>query len=202
MRQKLRVALLVTLSVASMRAANIVTNGSFEDPDIPTGTYQLFSSISGWSLGSGSDIELQDNVAGSPFEGQQILELDSTANSSIYQDLTTTLGNYTLSFAFSPRPGTALNSMQVFWAGSLLATVSESGTGLTDNQWTVYNYNVTASETTTRLQFTSVGPSDSFGEYIDAVSVESVPEPASIWLSLSGLALIAGFYQAFVRTHP
>src|SRR5947209_8662191 len=53
-------ALLCALAVAPITAqANLLTNGSFEDPLIPDGTFALFASIPGWTLGSGPAIELQ-----------------------------------------------------------------------------------------------------------------------------------------------
>src|SRR4051812_39575458 len=115
-------------------SANIVVNGSFESPDIPTGTFALLSSIPGWSLASGSSIEIQDHVAGSPFDGSQHLELDSNGNSAVSQNLATTSGPYVLSFAFSPRPGVPTNIMEVRWNGSLLTTISQSGAGLSDTR--------------------------------------------------------------------
>lgn len=189
---RLRLLLLAAISVSGIRAANIVVNGSFEDPAIPTGTYSLFNSIPGWKLAFGPSIEIQNHVAGSPFDGEQYLELDSDAESSVYQDLDTTPGLYFLSFAFSPRPSVAVNSMLVFWNGSLLDTLNASGTGLADTQWTTHTYTVTATQPTTRLQFTGNGPSDSLGEYVDNVMVgSSVPEPGSLLTITTGFALLA-----------
>jgi len=188
---KLRLLLLAAISVTGIRAANIVVNGSFENPVLPTGTYSLLSSIPGWTLASGPSIEIQNQVAGSQFDGQQFLELDSSGESSVYQDLETSPGTYFLSFAFSPRPTVAVNSIQVFWNGSLLDTVNASGTGLADTQWITHTYTVTATENTTRLQFTGNGPSDSLGEYVDNVMVGSnVPEPASLLTVASACALL------------
>lgn len=193
---RLRTLLLAAISITGMKAANIVVNGSFENPVLPTGTYSLFSSIPGWTLASGPSIEIQNHVAGSPFDGQQFLELDSTGESSLFQDLATTEGLfYSLSFAFSPRPAVAVNSMQVFWNGSLLDTLNATGTGLTDTQWTTHTYTVTATGSTTRLQFTGTGPSDSRGEYVDNVVVGSnVPEPTSLFMTgTAAFALLIGF---------
>jgi hypothetical protein len=187
----LRVVLVAALSLTGISAANIVVNGGFENPAVPTGSFTLFPAIPGWTLASGPSIEIQNHAAGSPFEGQQLLELDSDANSSVYQDLVTTPISYTLSFAFSPRPGVAVNSMQVFWNGSLLDTLNASGTGLSDTQWTTHAYTVTATGSTTRVQFTGIGPSDSFGEYLDNVMVSNVPEPASLLTVAAGLLLVA-----------
>jgi hypothetical protein len=193
MYRSLQIAALTACSIVGMNAANIVVNGGFESPDIPSGSFSLLPSIPGWTLASGPSIEIQDHTAGSPFEGQQFLELDGSGNSSIFQDLVTVPGAYVLSFAFSPRPGVAVNSMDVRWNGSLLATVSASGTGLADTQWITHTYNVTATGALTRLQFTGTGPSDSLGEYLDAVGVDNVPEPASLLSVMSGVAFLISY---------
>jgi hypothetical protein len=188
-------ALFLSLSTLSARA-NIVANPSFELPAIPNGTWTLNDSLPNWSLASGPYIEVQNHAAGSPFDGNQFVELDSTGESSIYQDLSTIAGaQYFLSFAFSPRPGVAVNSMGVSWNGSSVTTIHADGTGLPDTSWTVYSFTVTASSTITRLQFSGLGPSDSLGEYIDAVSVETTPEPSSIMLCFGGLLFAAARYR-------
>jgi hypothetical protein len=189
-------ALLLSFATLSLHASNIVVNGSFELPALSNPSWSLFDSIPGWSLASGPYIEVQNHVAGNPYDGNQFVELDSTAESAIFQDLPTLTGvQYYLSFAFSPRPGVPVNSMGVSWNGSSVTTVSATGTGLLDTSWTVYNFTLTASSTTTRLQFSGLGPSDSLGEYVDAVSVEQTPEPSSIMLCLGGLLFAAAKYR-------
>src|SRR4051794_594895 len=135
--------------------ANLVTNGGFEAPDIAPGTFQLFSTIPGWTADKGV-IEIQDHVAGSPFEAAQFMELDSNQSSSAYQDLATAVGeSYTLSFAFSARAGTPAtdNILAIYWDGNLLDTLTANGTGFSDTNWHVYSYTVAATGSTTRLKF-------------------------------------------------
>lgn len=180
-------------------SANLVVNGDFEAPTIPGGTYEIFPPppVPGWTLSSGPGIEIQNHIAGSPYTGNQFVELDSTANSSMYQDLATAAGErYTLSFAYSPRPGVAAdsNGIDVFWDGSLIASLALSGVGNGDTVWQVYSFDVTATGAATRLEFAATGISDSLGGYIDAVAVNSVPEPSAI--VLSGSALLASLIVA------
>src|SRR4051794_1142982 len=98
---------------------NLVVNGSFESPDVPTGTFQIFPSITGWNYVprnptvTSSGIEIQDHVAGNPAvlpanaipAGDQFAELDSDGPSAYFQDVPTTPGKtYRLEFLYSPRP--------------------------------------------------------------------------------------------------
>jgi hypothetical protein len=188
--------LLFSFATLSLHASSIVVNGSFELPALSYGSWSPFPSIPGWSLASGPAIEVQNHVAGNPFDGNQFVELDSSAESAIFQDLPTITGvQYYLSFAFSPRPGVPVNIMGVSWDGSSVTTVSADGTGLLDTSWTVYSFTVTASSATTRLQFSGLGPSDQLGEYVDAVSVAQTPEPSSIMLCFGGLLFAAAKYR-------
>ena len=189
-------ALFLSFATLSLRASNIVVNGSFEDPALPNGSWSLFTSIPGWSLASGPYIEVQNHVAGDPYDGNQFVELDSTAESAIFQDLPTIAGaEYYLSFAFSARPGVPVNIMGVSWNGLPVTTLSADGSALADTNWNVYSFTVAATSSSTRLQFSGLGPSDSLGEYVDAVSVQTTPEPSSIMLCFGGLLFAAARYR-------
>ena len=190
----LPLALALTALFAVPASADIVINGGFEDPGLQSHSYSYLHSIPGWTLASGPAIEVQNHVAGSPFAGRQFVELDSSANSSMYQDLSTVVGRtYELSFAYSARPGVAANStgIDVSWAGSSVASLALSGIGFHDTSWHVYTYDIKADSTTTRLQFSATGISDSYGGYLDAVKVSAVPEPSVMALSsIAGLTAL------------
>src|SRR3954471_12240933 len=114
---------LVTLALAGLcnlntASAGLVVNGSFEADPVPPGSFTYFPAITGWTLASGPAIEIQNHVAGSPFDRGQFVELDSSANSGMYQDIATVAGqHYLLSFAYSPRPGIAesSNGLDIQW---------------------------------------------------------------------------------------
>ena len=198
-RRLLELGLVAILAVSApgIAQANLIINSGFESPDIPTGSFSIFQSIPGWTKTFGSGIEIQDNVAGSPFEGGQFVELDANSNSGMEQIITTASGQvYNLSFAFSARPGIpeTSNGIDIFWDGLLLANVTANGTGLLNTDWNVQNFMVTASGLNTSLEFRATGTSDSLGGYLDAVILTAkIPEPATLalfGLGLAGLGLM------------
>ena len=178
---------------ASVNAAgvNLIVNGSFEDPDVEVGGWEVYDAVTGWST-SGAGIEIRDNVAGTAYIGDQFAELDThhrgyeyskgETNSSIFQTVNTILGqSYLLSFAYAPRINKLedTNGIEVFWNNKSLASVSAKG-GHTHN-WTVYEYIVTGTGSDV-LQFSAIGAGDTLGGSLDAVSVSAVPIPAALFL--------------------
>ena len=125
-------------------------------------------------------LEIQAGYANwTPASGHQFTELDSYAAVKIWQDIATIPGKvYELSYAFSARPDTALtnNVLEASAGGNVLATHSADGSGLTNTAWATYTNSFTASEVTTRIQFSDLGtPSDSLGTFLDATSLKCVP---------------------------
>ena len=174
-------ALSTTLAAAAPAHANLVVNGSFEADAIAAGTYAIFPTITGWT--GTPDIELQNRVAGSPFAGNQLVELDTTRNSGMYQDIATTPGaTYAIHFQYSPRAGIAAssNGIEVLWNGVTLATIALSGLGNGDTVWSGYDFSGFASGALSRIEFRATGTSDSLGGYLDNVSVAAVPEPMTV----------------------
>jgi hypothetical protein len=139
----------------------------------------------GYSRPTTAYIELQKNgiyFGLTAAEGDQWAELDSDwfgpggpsgepANIKIYQDLTTVPGvSYSLSFAYSPRPGALDNVLIVTWGETTVDTISASGSAA----WTTKTYTVVASETTTRLMFEEDGTADGLGMLLDNVIVAPI----------------------------
>lgn len=195
MKQNLLSALLVTCIAAPASAAvNLVKDGSFEDAPIGSNTWQVLQSFNGWYTHSGAGIEVQDNVAGKSSHGNKHVEIDSHNNTTFYQALKTQLNKqYLFSFDYSSRPGTFANTngLDVFWTNSLndLSNSNRiaSFSGTTQG-WTQFNKQVTGSGENF-LVFQGTKKSDSYGMYIDNVSVTApVPEPETY--ALMGIGLI------------
>lgn len=187
------VLLLALVSLPSFANANVVTNGSFEADAQANGTWGIYSNLTGWT--GVNNVELRNNVAGAASDGVNYVELDTVANNSIFQMISTTAGSiYDLSFDYSPRMGVSSqsNPIKAFWNGSLLSQITGSGIGKTGNNWYTLSFSVIGTGSD-KLSFSAAGLSDSFGGGLDNVNlVSSVPEPG-IWSSLSAGLMLIGF---------
>lgn len=193
---------------------NMILNGDFEIPVVSGSWDIYDSYIDGlmwtvkWMPGSDefggqyrpktAPLELQRNVNDwLAYSGNQYAELDTDwdgptgslngepGSVKIYQDLITEPGKeYQATFYFSPRPGTTLedNVLQFSWDGSVVDTISEAG-GSNVN-WTIHTYTLTATDTTTRVQFADLGTPNSLGVFLDNVFVaeicQEIPEPCQV----------------------
>jgi hypothetical protein len=185
-------ALLVSLAAVSARADELIDNGGFEAPVQGGGSWNIYTSLPGWTGGQ-NGIELRNNVAGTAYEGWNFVELDTTANSCMYQDVDTLLGQeYLLSFYYAPRKDVAYesNGIELKFNGDWL--LSASGDNNTDPDWKEYHYTVFGTGGKDRVLFTALGVSDSYGGSIDKVSMSSVPLPGALLLFGSGLLGLVG----------
>lgn len=145
--------------------------GAFDNLTRPeNGWLELHKSVNNWS----------------PYEGKQYTELDSDwsgpdvnvanepASVIISQDVgvcSEGTAEYAISFAYSPRPGHANNSIQVLWNGTEVFSDSVSGVGNSNTVWQTETIPVSASGGLAKLEILETGTQDSFGMFVDAVSV-------------------------------
>ncbi len=168
---------------------NLIENGSFENPDISTGTYEIVkdlnedvTSVLAWLVawttpedGGRLGLEVQDHVAGNPAvgAGDQFAELDGDHPTAISQDVETVAGEpYTLTFMYSPRQGrnAADNMIEVQKDGAVLGDVlAADGTANSDTAWATYTRTFIADDSSTTISFVDTGTDTSFGGYLDEV---------------------------------
>jgi hypothetical protein len=175
--------------VAAVTAApNLIVNGSFEEPNLPTPGFGIFPSIPGWSHQArpgttSSGIEVQDHVAGAPAAGagDQFAELDSDGPSRVFQAVATNAGStYRLSFLYSARPNTAAadNDFQVT-AGPASMHIGPLASA-PQTQWHTATLDFVATAASSTIAFLDLGPEQAaggVGAYIDLVSVELINSP-------------------------
>lgn len=181
--------------------ANLLSNGSFETPDINSG-WGVYSSIDGWETAWGNGIEIQTSgTVVNAQDGDQYVELDShggNSNSAMVQEITglTVGADYTLSFWYQPRTSQGAfnfndNGIDVYWGNPAEQIDSISNEfRVADTDWTEYVYTLTATDENMILGFVADGLENTLGGFIDNVSLTSVPEPASIAMFGLGLAAL------------
>lgn len=185
---------------------NLLLNGSFETPEVTDEeNWDVFPSpVDNWIVewlnptpeeGKPEVGYLELQVAGyyASADGDQFAELDSNwqgpggtitsphdASVRIYQDIATIPGaTYSLSFAFSARPGYDANDnvVEASWNGAAIDTVDADGTALTNTDWTVHTYEVVATGPVTRVQLSDAGTPNSFGTFLDNTSLRCTGTP-------------------------
>ncbi|SMQ60375.1 type I secretion C-terminal target domain (VC_A0849 subclass) [Devosia lucknowensis] len=174
----------ITGITADKFGAELIQNGSFENPANVPGGWQLFTSIEGWNSNGGVPFEIQSNGAGglSGANGTaNLVELDSdqdsgktATNSTIAQTITTVAGQtYSLTFHYAARPGHAAdNGMTVTVNGqSVFVLDPDADKG---NGWQAVTVTFTATSASTTIAFTGTGTADEYGILLDEVSVKQV----------------------------
>ena len=150
-------------------ADNLITNGSFEQ-DVVNSKWTLLNTVTGWQ-NDGARFEIQTSRLGiiNAQDGNQYIELDSTANHSVYQNIATQSGKtYEVSFYYSPRVNgnEETNKVDVKWDGVTVLNLNATQRG-----WQSFSITVEASSESSELRFTGTGKNDSYGRFIDNVSV-------------------------------
>ncbi len=156
--------------------ANVLTNGSFETNNVPSGTNNsgIGVTVAGWTAIGGEGFEVWNNTPWlyAASNGASLLELDVTGGvNGISQNVSTVAGqNHVLTFDFTNRPNLASSAVEVYWRGNLISTITQNAVG-----WQTYTFSVTGSGGADELKFMETGLNDTSGNLLDNVSLTPVP---------------------------
>jgi choice-of-anchor C domain-containing protein len=204
-------AMILALAASSPAKANLIVDGGFETPSIPTGFITLpagNSTISPWTIDVGT-IDLSSGTPGT-YEGLQFVDLDGTSPGQITQSFATTAGaEYVLRFVYANNPfaASASAAVSVFSGVTTILNQTVTNTGSTGSNliWSVFQTTFVAQSTSTSLRFTSLSSAgSSLGLFLDDVSVNAVPavaapEPSTWALFGCGLASLIGYRRISQR---
>ena len=199
---KLLGAALVLGLATSSAHANLLTNGSFEQPG--SGCRGAVTTLQGWGV-AGGNIDQIDAICSQilPADGSYFVDLTgSGSGATISQSFATAIGTtYSVAFYFGGNSqwqylgypnDSAIKSMNALIGGNLAGTYIIDTTGLaySDAGWTNQSFLFTATSALTTLSFASLNTSGVFGPLLDGVTVEQakVPEPGTLALLTLGLA--------------
>ena len=186
--------------------ANIVVNPSFEShpaftKDGNTWDYFAAGAVTGWDPAGGAsviEIGLGSVYGVTGYDGDAVMELDSTANVTAAQVVTSAPASLKLEFLYALRKDVLPTSgeLRVLWNNSVIATLQPALQAMT-----LYSTYVTAVAGNNTLAFEGWGTSDSYGAVIDAVSL--VPEPSTyVAAALLGIPAVIGFARTTRRRQP
>lgn len=175
----------VAVAAASPALALTTFFNDWESTDFGPGAgFTILPTYEGWTGVAGDGIEVQyNNIAGTPFSGENFVELDSNNNSTMERLIDA--GNYTLTFYYSARPNvnTTSNGIDVLVNGASIFNVSGNGGG--DTNWVKQTVNFSLAAPGS-LRFAAIGTSDSLGGYIEDVTLAGIPEPSAWAMMIVG----------------
>lgn len=175
--------MLIFVFTTNVSAAELIVNGGFETPVVNSNSWGVFPTGTeglGWSVEYltpdpyvPQGLEIQNNLDGAPREGNQLAELDSYHPTRIWQDIPTKIGyKYEIKYSWIPRHEMPDNQMVVKWGDETIGTHIAAWTS--DSVWKDEVVTEYGTGEVKRLEFTETGADDSFGMFLDAVSVNEI----------------------------
>lgn len=188
----LAIVLLCACSAYASVSDNLVVNSNFNDGSggLTIGQWSNYASLPGWTSTGGAGIEVQfETVA----KGTgKYVELDTTKNSNMQQTINglNAGSQYTLTFDYYNRRNDPVNTsdIEVYMGDKLLLK-----TDWYAQAWTTFSKTFTySSDYSNVLTFLAVGKSDSYGGFVDNVSMQPVPIPGAALLLGSAILGLVG----------
>ena len=210
------------LLASPARAANLIVDGSFEDPTVPTGSFTLFNTGATFGTGnpwsvvgpSGGNVGIvytnfsQSGITFPAEDGNQWIDLTGTSNSpaeGVQQTVATSIGQqYTLSFYVGNVNNVGgifgtTSTIDVDINGSQVLAAENSCTSCTTTlTWQLFTTTFTATGTSTVLAFLNGDPSNDTSNGLDnitlnATTIPPTPLPAAFPLFATGLGALGLF---------
>ena len=213
------IASAISLFASAVTAgANIILNGSFETPTVPTGNFMNFpvgsASLQDWSVfgPSGTVVSIvsgafsQNGVSFPAEDGNQWLDLtgdNSNSTEGVSQTAATTVGDqYQLSYWIGNTTGGGIfgttSTVKVTLNGTPAFSDTNSNVSPTTLNWEQFTHTFVATGTSTTLGFQNGDPAGDNSNGLDVVLIDlgpapppSIPEPASLGLLAMGIGLLA-----------
>jgi choice-of-anchor C domain-containing protein len=188
------IGVVCVLGATPAMAALMVTNGSFEDPVVPVGTFLALPagslSLTGWTItGGGVDLVQTTWNSFSAQDGLNSVDLNRLSPGSISQSISfPSAGTYQLSFYMAGNPTVpGTKNMDVALGSLVTDSLSYADPGM---NWTLHQYSFAVPGAGNQtLTFTSTAPPGKEGPAVDNVSIQEVvvPLPGAALLGLLGL---------------
>ena len=179
----------IVLATSAAHAATLLTNGSFETPVVPVGSFSSFavgsSAITGWTVvgPAGTSVSpvsgtfAQNGVAFIAQDGVQWLDLTGfniNSTEGVAQTVATTVGNlYQLSYFVGNTTGGGIfgttSTVNVSITGVAPFSDTNSTTSPTAQNWQQFTHTFVAAATSTVLQFTNGDPGTDNNNGLDHV---------------------------------
>lgn len=206
------------LMVGTSANAGPITNGSFESPVVPSGSFTSFpvgsALLTGWTVigPSGTDVAIvsgsfsQSGVSFPAQDGNQWLDLTGNGSNStegVSQAVTTTVGNrYQLSYYIGNTSGGGIfgttSTVNVSLNGASTFADTNSTVSPTTQNWEQFTHTFVAGTATTTLAFQNGDPSNDNNNGLDNVVLTDLgpaatPEPATLTLVGVSIVGLAGY---------
>jgi hypothetical protein len=212
MRRLLLGALVLGLVALGPSAAhaNLIVNGSFESPNVGN-SFGIFTNgnVPGWTSNN-NEMQIGNSIIAEQmpnYDGVQNLELNSNNFDTISQTVTgLVIGQqYQLSYGYGVRPNSGPQKENTLLNGVIVDTNSTNGISGGLGFWTTKTVFFTATATSEVLSFQAVdtsalGGNRTIGNEIDGVTLNAIPEPAS--LTLVGLGALGMAAYGWRRRKP
>jgi hypothetical protein len=207
-------AALIICAVSALHASASLTNGSFEDyaGNLDGGYYQHIANgdsaaaatyVDGWGVGYGTlasqtntGIDLVRILGGGANGSDQFVDLNGTPGpGNIFQSIAT-VANQAYTLAFYVTNSGSEGTFGV-WVDDENGASLASGTAIATGTWVLHQVTFIAQSATTFIGFEqTVPPGGNTGLYLDDVSVNAVPEPATVLVwSVLGLTAAGVSYK-------